>query len=101
MDLLYRAYSNPLDLMNMYINRGRFGNFVEGFLQAEFERRKAENEKYNDLLMWIAYVHSYSTDNFNDWKKRHCGTDSTTKKKNDADLTEEGISKIISNVFQG
>jgi len=47
MDLLYRAYSNPLDLMNIYINQGRFGKFVEGFLEAEYERKKAEAEKAN------------------------------------------------------
>lgn len=85
----------------MSINRGQFGNFVEGFLQAELERRKAENEKNNEWMLWVAYIHSYSNESFNDWKKRHCGDDSTTKKKNDADLTEEGISKIIGNVFQG
>ena len=85
----------------MSINRGQFGNFVEGFLQAEYERRKAEAEKNNEWMLWVAYIHSYSTESFNDWKKRHCGADSTTKKASDADLTEEGISKIIGNVFQG
>ena len=85
----------------MYINRGRFGNFVEGFLQAEYDRRKAENEKHNDMMLWIAYIHSYSSESFNDWKKKHCGTDSTTKKASDADLTEDTANKIIDSIFKG
>lgn len=88
--------------MNRYINQGRFGTFVQGFLEAEYERRKAEAEKNNEWMLWVAYVHSYSGDNFNDWKKRHCGTDSTTAKKtSDADLTEDGINKIMDNLFKG
>lgn len=101
MDMLYRAYSSPLDLMNMYINQGRFGTFVQGFLEAEYERRKAENEKNNEWMLWVAYVHSYSNESFNDWKKRHCGNDSTTKKASDANLTEDGINNIIDNLFKG
>lgn len=98
--MLYRAYSSPMDLMSMYINRGRFGNFVEGFLQAEYERRKAEAEKNNEWMLWIAYIHSYSNESFNDWKKRHCGS-STSRKASDADLTEDGINNIIDNLFKG
>ena len=85
----------------MSINRGQFGNFVEGFLQAEYERRKAEAEKNNEWMLWVAYIHSYSTESFNDWKKRHCGADSTTKKASDADLTEDAANKIVGNLFKG
>ena len=88
--------------MNRYINQGRFGTFVQGFLEAEYERRKAEAEKNNEWMLWVAYVHSYSGDNFNDWKKKHCGTGSTTAKKtSDADLTEDAANKIIDNLFKG
>ena len=38
MDMLYRAYSNPLDLMNMYINQGVL-NKVTGFFEP-FEKVK-------------------------------------------------------------
>ena len=100
--MLYRAYSNPLDLMNMYINRGRFGNFVEGFLQAEYERKKAEAEKNNDWMLWVAYIHSYSSESFTDWKKRHCGSGGTTKKKSsDAELDDKGISNLLTDLFKG
>ena len=102
MDLLYRAYSNPLDLMNMYINRGRFGNFVEGFLQAEYERKKAEAERNNDWMLWVAYIHSYSSESFNEWKKRRCGSGSTTKNTSrDSELDDEGISNLLTDLFKG
>ena len=100
MDLLYRAYSSPMDLMSRYINSGRFGEFVYEFLKAEFERRKAEAEKDNNLLLWIAYVHSYSEDSFNDWKERVCKPASTTRsRKKDADLTDKGVEQIINKFF--
>ena len=102
MDLLYRAYSNPLDLMNRYINQGRFGNFVEGFLQAEFERRKDEAQKYNDLMKWIAYVHSYSNETYDAWEKRIYGKSSATKpKSSDAELDDKGISNLLTDLFKG
>ena len=100
--MLYRAYSSPLDLMNSYINRGRFGTFVEGFLKAEYERRKEEAEKNNDWMLWVAYIHSYSDKSFNDWKKQFVGSNSATAKKtSDADLDEAAASKIIDNLFHG
>ena len=98
--MLYRAYSSPLDLMNRYINQGRFGTFVQGFLEAEYERRKAEAEKNNEWMLWVAYVHSYSDKTFDEWKKVVCGTGSTTvKKSKDEDLTEEAIGNIIGKLF--
>lgn len=69
MDMLYRAYSNPLDLMNLYINQGRFGKFVTGFLEAEYEKRKEKAERDNDWKLWLMYVHSYSEMTFSEWKQ--------------------------------
>ena len=100
MDMLYRAYSSPMDLMNRYINQGRFGDFVKGFLEAEFERRKEEAEKDNEWKLWVAYVHSYSNESYNEWKKRVCQPASTNRTRGkDEDLTEEGIEKIIGKLF--
>ena len=98
MDMLYRAYSNPLDLMAHYINAGRFGTFVQGFLEAEYERKKAEFEKNQDWMLWVAYVHSYSNKSFNEWKKQLVHTDGNTS---DTDLDEEGALKIIDDLFKG
>lgn len=102
MDLLYRAYSSPMDLMNRYINQGRFGTFVQGFLEAEFERKKEKAEQENDWKLWTAYIHSYSEESFTDWKKRVTGTastDSLQSANSDADLTDDGIQSIFNKLF--
>ena len=100
MDLLYRAYSSPLDLMNMYINQGRFGKFVEGFLEAEYERRKAEAEKDENWKLWVMYVHSFSDKSFVDWKRDALKNASNTRKKNrDDELTDDGIQSIVNKLF--
>ena len=100
MELLYAKYSSPMDLMKRYINQGRFGAFVQAIIKAENERRQAEAEKENDLLLWIAYVHSYSEVSFNDWKKKVCRVEkSSTRKNSDHDLTDEGIMNIVNRLF--
>lgn len=100
MDLLYRAYSSPMDLMNRYINAGRFGSFVQGFLEAEFERKKEKAEQENEWKLWTAYIHSYSEESFIDWKKRITGSDVSSNATNsDADLTDDGIQSIVNKLF--
>lgn len=101
MDMLYRAYSNPLDLMNIYINQGRFGKFVTGFLEAEYDRRKAEAEKDENWKLWIMYVHSYSEKTFGEWKSEVIKTAKPNKGKasKDDEMTDEDIQSIFSNLF--
>ena len=102
MDMLYSRYSNPMELVKTYIRRGRFGEFVAGFLQAEKDRRKAETKKDEDLKEWIAYVHSYSDKSFDDWKAEILGKASTPGKKTagrDFDLDDKGIQNIIGKLF--
>ena len=100
MDMLYRAYSNPLDLMNRYINQGRFGKFVTGFLEAEHERRKAEAEKDDDWKLLVMYCHSYSDKSFKDWKNDALKTASNNRNKNkDDELDDEGIQSIVNDLF--
>jgi len=100
MDMLYRAYSNPLDLMNMYINQGRFGKFVAGFLEAEYERRKEAAEKDFDWKLWMMYINSITDKSFGDWKESvlENATDKTRKTKDD-DLTDDGIEAIMTKLF--
>ena len=98
--MLYSRYSNPMDLLKRYINQRRFGAFVADFLKAEYERRKQEAEKEDEMKMWIAYVHSYSDKSYNEWKKQIFQTGSTTSGgKSDADLDDEGIHSIINSLF--
>lgn len=100
--MLYRAYSNPMDLVKRYISTGRFGTFVSSFLQAEYDRRKAEAEKDNENKLWLAYVHVASkglTDkSFDDWKKDVLRSGSTTGSK-DAELTADGARSIVNKLL--
>lgn len=100
MDMLYRAYSNPLDLMNMYINQGRFGKFVTGFLESEYERRKEEAEKDYDWKLWMMYINSYSDMSYGEWKQSvQKNASNRTRKNKDDDLTDDGIQSIVSRLF--
>lgn len=99
MDLLYSRYSNPMDLVNRYIKQGRFGKFVHGFMEAEYERKKQDAERDNEWKLWVAYVHSYSEKPYDEWKKQIFGTSTTKPKKSDADLTDDEITSIIDAAF--
>lgn len=100
MDLLYRAYSSPMDLIARYIKQGRFGTFVEGFIQAEYERKKAEIEKNQEWMLWTAYIHSYSEKSFEDWKREVLKSDSSpATSTSDHNLTDDGVKNIIGQLF--
>ena len=100
MDMLYRAYSNPLDLMNMYINQGRFGKFVIGFLKAEYDRRKEEAEKDFDWKLWMMYINSMTDKTYGEWKDDVLkSTSERTRKTKDEDLTDDGIQAILTDLF--
>ena len=100
MDMLYRAYSNPLDLMNMYINQGRFGKFVTGFLEAEYDRRKEAADKDFDWKLWMMYINSITDKSYGEWKKEIEKNASDKKHKTkDDDLTDDGIQSIVSKLF--
>lgn len=57
-----------MELIKMYIEQGRFGEFVNQIINLENERRQEEAEKADDLKLWIAYVHSMSENSFVEWK---------------------------------
>lgn len=101
MDMLYHRYACPMDLVNSYINRGRFGEFVTSFLEAEYQRKKEEAEKDEDWKLWMMYIHTYSEESFRDWKKRVVKSSNQPKKGTDEDLTGEGIQAIIDDLFSG
>lgn len=98
MDLLYSRYSNPLNLIQIYINQGRFGEFVKGFLEEEYNRKNQEAEKERDLKLWIAYVHSFAEDNFENWKSR-INPKGNNGRSGDEYLDDDGIQAIIDNLF--
>jgi len=98
--LLYSKYSNPMDLVSRYINRGRFGEFVSEFLKLENERRKEEAELEQHKELWAAYIHSYSKESFTDWKARVLKPTSTTKgASRDDELDIDSARAIIDELF--
>lgn len=88
-----------MDLVARYINQRRFGAFVQGFMEAEYERKKQEAERENEWKLWVAYVHSYSDKTYDEWKKQIFGTSTTKPRKSDDDLTDEAITSIIDAAF--
>jgi len=101
MGLMYSKYTSPLEFMNLYIEQGRFGEFVENILSAEYERRKEEAEKEDNRKLWELYLHSMSDKSFNDWKKDVVKAPSNTGKKRDEDLTDSDILAIIDRTLEG
>lgn len=95
--MLYARYSNPMDLMKRYIKQGRFGAFVQSFIEAEAERRKQEN----DNKLWDIYVHSYGylEHSFIEWKKQIFQSSTTPTGKSDKDLNDDGIKAIFDDLF--
>lgn len=69
MDLLYSRYTSPFEFMNLYINRGRFGEFVSGILEMEHKRKEEKAEKEDEDKLWSLYIHSLPDKSFNEWKK--------------------------------
>lgn len=70
MDLLFQKYASPFDLMNTYINNGRFGEFVTEFIKIERKRKREQLEKEENNKLWEAYIHSFSDESFDDWKAK-------------------------------
>ena len=69
MDLLYSRYSNPMELMTIYIEQGRFGEFVKNIIDMDKKRKKEADEKAENDRLWSAYIRSYSNKSFPEWKK--------------------------------
>lgn len=105
MGLLYEQYASPMDLIRMYINRGRFGEFVASVLETDYERRKEEAEKDDNLKLWIMYtqlaVNGYTDESFVAWKERVCKPETSKTKgiASDEELTEDGIQFIVDTLF--
>jgi hypothetical protein len=58
-----------MEFMKLYINQGRFGEFVEEILAMDNKRRDEEEEKDKDNKLWTAYLLSGAKDKtFAEWK---------------------------------
>ena len=92
MDLLFSRYASPLDFMKLYINQGRFGEFVEGIISLENKRKKEEQEKEDDDKLWQAYIRSMSEKSFIDWKKEL--KESSNKQPETLSMTSERVADV-------
>ena len=100
MDLLFSKYANPMESIALYINRGRFGEFVTNIIDQENDRLRKEAEKEEDWKLWTLFLHSSSGESFVEWKKKVLQTDEKKRKRSkDENLTDDGIKAIINSLF--
>lgn len=57
-----------MELMSIYIEQGRFGEFVENIVDMDEKRKQKEDEKAYDDRLWPVYIRSMSEKSFHDWK---------------------------------
>lgn len=69
MDLLFSRYASPMELMSLYIENGRFEEFVENIINMDRKRKNEEIEKENEQKLWDMYLRSTSNKSFVEWKK--------------------------------
>lgn len=91
MDLLYSRYSNPLEFMRLYINQGRFGEFVAEILEMDQKRKQEETEKDNEQKMWEMYLHSMADKSFNDWKKDILSNSNSNQKPASLSMNDDQV----------
>lgn len=89
--------------MNLYIEQGRFGEFVTEILLAEKHRKEEIARKENEDKWWSLYLHSASEKSYEQWKAELTGTANTGSSKqtqgNDANTTNEDVDAIIKRLF--
>ena len=92
MDLLFSRYASPLDFMKLYINQGRFGEFVEEIINLENKRKKEKQEKEDDDKLWQAYIRSMSEKSFIEWKKKL--KEESNKQPESLSMTNERVADV-------
>ena len=92
MDLLYSRYTNPIEFMNLYINNGQFGEFVEKIIKKENQRKQEEAEKDNEQKLWTLYIHSMTDKSFNDWKNEKLS--SNQQQSESLEMSEEQVENV-------
>lgn len=90
-----------MDLMKLYIEQGRFGEFVYEVITAENKRKKEQAEKEEDNRLWMAYLQC-NTENktFTEWKAsiiRPVSPNSNGKR--DDDMTKADVDNLLNRLF--
>lgn len=76
-----------MEFMRLYIEQGRFGEFVSEILEMDFKRKQEAAKEKDDDRLWAAYIRSMSDKSFNDWKKELF----TQKKSEDYSMTDKQV----------
>lgn len=102
--MLYSQYSNPLELISLYINQGRFGHFVSSFIDADKKRKEVEMKKDEDNKLWLAYLASRSEKPYGEWlnsvvKSSNQNRRNGNNRSGDESLDDEEIASIINGLF--
>lgn len=97
--MLYKRYASPKDFLHLYMEDGRFGEFVQEIISSENKRLKDEAQKEEDRKMWELYLHSASDKSFIDWKAEVAGRSKKVGKR-DVDLTNDDVDAIIKHLFK-
>ena len=79
-----------MELMKIYIDQGRFGEFVTEIIDMDFKRKQEEAEKEEDNRLWLAFIHSASDKNFSEWKKSL----QQKKEPEDYSMTDEQVADV-------
>lgn len=98
---MYSRYTNPKELINSYIKRGRFGEFVCKVVESENQRKKAEAEKEDESKLWSMYIHLmpyYPGKSFIQWKEEFLRPSGKAASR-DENMTNEDIMGIIDDLF--
>lgn len=101
MDLLFSKYADPFQFMRLYIDNGRFGEFVTEIVKTEHKKRIEQAKKENENRLFEMYVHSYSEKSYEEWKKDQGinKDDKTVSKNKDDDMSNEDIKNLLDSLF--
>lgn len=76
-----------MDFMRLYIEQGRFGEFVSEILELDFKRKQEVIKEKDDERLWSVYIRSHSEKSFKNWKDDLF----TQKQPEDYSMTEEQV----------
>lgn len=92
MDLLFSRYASPMELMSLYIENGRFEEFVENIIRMDRKRKQEEAEKENEQKLWDMYLRSTSDKSFIEWKKEV--TNRNQQETTSLEMTDEQVKDV-------
>ena len=89
-----------MDLMKLYIEQGRFGEFVNEVITAENKRRQEQAEKEDDNKLWLAYLMNANNQTFPEWKASIIRPKSPNSSgKRDDDMTKADVDNLLNRLF--